>query len=473
MKSRARSFRDPDGRLHFTGEEPVRQVYAGSAPLYREILNGPLLAQLIRSGSVVETRTLAVPPAGLEPQAVPGDLFLAHRAVPFASFPAEWPWQMLREAARLTLEIARQGLAHGLGLKDATPYNVLFDGARPVFVDLLSFERRDPCDPVWLAQGQFQRTFLLPLLANRTLRLPLASAFVARRDGMEPEELYRMLGPLARLHPRFLGAVSLPVWLSSRAEASSATMYRPRRLKSAEQARFVLDALFGRLAGGLERASQSGRGGASRWSDYRRTCSYDEASYREKCALVDEFLVRARPGRVLDIGANTGEFSRLAAARGAGVVALDLDAQVVGTLWEQASREGLDILPLVVDLARPTPAVGWCNAENPSFLERARGRFDAVFMLALVHHLMVTDQIPLGEVLSLAAALTRRHLVLEYVSPDDPQFRRLARGRDALYCHLTREHFEEAAAGLFRIEACHKLGSQGRWLYFLEKRHAG
>jgi SAM-dependent methyltransferase len=472
MKSRARSFRDPAGRLHFIGADLIRQVYAEFASPCRALVEGPFFEGLMQAGEVVRTRVLDSTPGHLVPIAKPGDLLLAHDAVPFPSFPAEWPNKMLHAAACLTLDIAQRALDHGLGLKDATPYNVLFKGARPVFVDVLSFEERDPCDPVWLSQGQFLRTFLLPLLSASALQIPLSSVFLTRRDGMEPAEMYRMLSPLQRITPPFLGGVSLPVWLSARAETQSSTMYRPRRLKSEAQAAFVLRNLLGRLRKGIDRACPAKRPVGTAWSDYCRTCSYDRHSFEGKSAFVEGFLRESKPARVLDVGCNTGHFSKLAACCGAQVVAIDQDAQVVGSLWEEASRESLDILPLVVDFARPTPALGWNNEETPSFLARARGHFDAVFMLALVHHLVVTEQIPLSEVMALAARVTRRHLVIEYVPPDDPQFRRLTRGRDALYRHLTREHFEAVAGEFFSIETSLKVENQGRWLYVMEKHNA-
>ena len=470
MQSRARSFRDPAGCLHFIGGEPVRQVYADFADSCRELVATAFFQGLMQSGAVVRTRILERTPGQLEPVAKPGDLLLAHEAIPFPSFPAEWPCQMLQAAARLTLEIADRALDNGFGLKDATPYNVLFNGARPVFVDVLSFEARDPCDPLWLAQGQFLRTFLLPLLAHGALHMPLSSIFLTRRDGLEPAELYPMLGMARRFRPPFLGTVSLPVWLSGSAEARGSAMYRPRRLKNQAQTRFVLKTLIGSLRAKLKRASGSKPAGATRWGEYCRTCSYGEHSFAQKSAFVGRFLEQAKPKRVLDIGCNTGHFSRQAASCGAQVVAIDQDASVVGSLWSQAEKEKLDILPLVVDFARPTPSLGWNNEETPSFLARAHGHFDAVFMLALIHHLEVTEQIPLVEVMALAARITRRHLVIEYVHPEDPQFKRLVRGRDALYRHLTREHFEATCGRFFHIRDSLKLEGQERWLYVMEKQ---
>jgi SAM-dependent methyltransferase len=477
-----RSFRDPAGRLHFLGTHLVRQVRAPFAPGFRSLLQGDFCTGLMASGDLVGTALfegdadtlaqLAARQGCRAPEVPPGDLLLSHEVVPFASFPAEWPPEMLQAAAALTLKLAEAGLPHGIGLKDATPYNVLFRGARPVFIDFLSFEERDPCDPVWLAQAQFMRSFLLPLLAATRLRLPLASTYLSRRDGLEPADCYRMLTPRQRLTPPFLGKVSLPVWLSGRAEAQGDAIYRPRRLSSAEKARFVLGAQFRGLARDVGRALSAGTTAESTWSDYCRTCTYDEHTFAQKSSFVERFLAQARPGQVLDAGCNTGHFSRLAALQGARVVALDQDPAVVGSLWRAAHAEGLDILPLVVDLARPTPALGWNNAETPSFLERARGAFDAVFMLALMHHLVVGDQIPLPEVFALAAQLTRRHLVIEYVAPDDPQFKRISRGRDALYRGLTVEHFESVAAESFRILESSTTGNHGRRLYIMEKHHA-
>ncbi|MBJ6727662.1 class I SAM-dependent methyltransferase [Geomesophilobacter sediminis] len=468
-----RSFRDPAGKLHFRGPQLIRQVYADQAPTYRALVESPFLHRLTTSGEVVGTTIIAAG-NGAAPPEIPageGDLFLSHDVVPFPSFPAEWPRQMLLAAARLTLKVAEESLDQGLGLKDATPYNVLFRGPRPVFIDLLSFEPRDLRDPIWRAQAQFVRTFLLPLLVAKNLELPLSSIFLSRRDGIEPGEVYRMLGPGRRLLPAFLGSVSLPVWLSGKAEERGAAMYQPRRTSSDAQARFVLRSLYRRLGRAVERAGRVGRQKTA-WTDYCRTCTYDKESFGEKSFFVKRFLDQSRPARVLDVGCNTGHFSRLAAARGAKVVAIDQDAAVIGGLWEGALRDGLDILPLVVDFARPTPALGWSNAETPSFLERSRGYFDAVFMLALMHHLVVGDQIPLEKIFSLAAEVTTRHLVIEYVAPDDPQFRRLSRGRDDLYRYLTPEFFEQAARKQFRIVSKAETGNAGRVLYLLERLHA-
>ena len=174
--------------------------------------------------------------------------------------------------------------------------------------------------------------------------------------------------------------------------------------------------------------------------------------------------------RVLDIGCNTGHFSMLAAKSGASVVAIDSDPAVVGEVWCRARAEGLDILPLVVSLARPSPAIGWRNGEYPSFLDRARGSFDAVLLLAVLHHVLVTDGIPLPAIMDLAAELTTGICVTEFVGPGDPMFRLLLRGRESLYEELGTPVFEAACRRRFEVIGSRRLGNGERWLYLLGKK---
>ncbi len=210
----------------------------------------------------------------------------------------------------------------------------------------------------------------------------------------------------------------------------------------------------------------------SNWSDYLESNNnYSAAHFAEKQAFVRDALAEFAPKRVLDAGCNTGHFSVLAARSGADVTAIDSDPVVVGALWRLASRENLPILPLVVNLARPTPATGWNNRETPSFLERARGHFDAVLMLALIHHLLVSERIPLDSLLDLAADLVSRSpagiVLVEFIAPEDSMFQRLVSGRDELYRHLTREHFETTARRRFHIARTQHCEGTHRWLYLL------
>ena len=389
-----------------------------------------------------------------------------HERVAFPSFPSEWSPEMLWAAAELTLDLAESALKNGYILKDATPLNILFRGTKPVFVDLLSFEPRVSGESVWKAGGQFIRTFLLPLLANKYWGVSLAEVFTTRRDGLEPQDIYRKCTLLQKIRPPFLTMITMPTLLSRKAER-----VRPGRSVAThdEKSIFILESLFKRLRSTLHSLKPIS-GTRAGWSSYMETHSYEPSAFAAKEKFVRDALTEFKPSKVLDIGANTGHFSRIAAAAGAEVVAIDTDANCAGEAFVRARDEKVPVLPLVVDIARPTPALGWRNCESPSFLDRARGHFDAVLMLALVHHLLVTERVPLREIIDLAAELTQSFLVIEFVPLEDPMFQRLLRGRDALFAGYNQSVFEDACKRQFEIVRAAEVPGTGRRLYLLKKK---
>ncbi len=460
------SFRDPAGSLLHLEGKLLRVVKPEAAADLGAFLASACAKEFFEQGLLPATTNLTPQASGQT------ELVLEHERIPFPSFPYEWPPEMLHEAACLTLDLAERALNDGFGLKDATPYNILFRGPKAVFVDLLSFERRPPGDPTWLPHAQFVRTFLLPLLMNKHKGLSLAQAMAARRDGLDSGEVYQMLGPLARLLPPFLTLVSIPKWLGRFVDRKGETIYSRPSLARVDQARYILDALFKGLRRRLRGASPA-RGRASMWSSYTQGGSnYSDRQLEEKESFVNDLLNENRPRNVLDVGCNTGSFSALAARCGASVVAIDQDPVVVGKAWRMARDSRLDILPLVVDLCRPSPAIGWRNRECPSFLERACGAFDAVLMLAVLHHMLVTERVPLEMIIDLAAELTTNLLVIEFVPPEDPMFRLLLRGRGHLHRDLNRETFEAACRSRFDVIRSLQLEGSGRIIYALRKRRA-
>jgi len=469
------SFRDPAGFLVAKNDRIFRIISTESAGDLKDFLRSKAAASYLESGAIASTTfldsatasDLTLPKLNDNRQSI----VIEHKKIRFVSYPYEWAPEMLHAAALLTLNLSTDTLKDGFGLKDATPYNVLFEGANPVFVDLLSFERRDRHDPTWLPYAQFIRTFLLPLLLNKHFELPINDLLINNRDGIEPEEAFRLLGARQKLMPEFLTVVSLPTLLGGKKTKDEAELYRKKSLQNEEQARFILERLLKGLKRRLHRAQPSRR--QSGWTDYMEKNRYTDKYFPEKEAFVREALAESKPDQVLDVGCNTGFFSELAAGLGASVVAIDSDPAVVGMVWERARSEKLDIQPLVIDLTRPTPATGWRNEECSSFLERARGSFDSVLMLAVIHHMLVSERIPLNEILRLASELTKSSLIVEFIAPTDGMFKVLTRGRDELHKDLSVENFEKEALRFFEIVRSQRLGESDRWIYLLEKSEAG
>ena len=463
------SFRDPGGRLFRVGGRILRAVEPSHAADLERFLNSHTAQEATAHGRLVPSQRLCgADAADLALPDTDGAALWEHDRIFFPSYPYEWAPHMLHAAARLTLDLAESALEEGFGLKDATPYNVLFRGSQPVFVDLLSFERRDPLDATWLAYAQFVRTFLLPLAAHRYLGLPMR-ALAAERDGLEPDTVYRWCAWRRRLTPPLLGLVSIPKWMSGRGTDSSAS-YRSKPAASEDQARFILKGLLRSCRGQLEALAPPTRQDST-WTDYLDHKSlYSAAQLEQKERFVKQALDLARAQSVLDVGANEGRFSFLAAQSGAEVVAVDSDEAVIGEIWKRATDAKHNVLPLVVDITRPTPATGWRNQECPSFLERSEKRFGLVMMLAVIHHILVNERIPLEDLLALADGLSKDYLLIEFVAPEDPMFQRIVRGRGELYRHISRPWFEAAAAARFELVRSEQINGLHRWLYLFRLR---
>lgn len=395
-------------------------------------------------------------------------IIVEHEPIFFPSYPYEWPAEMLYQAGELTIDIALKICESGFGLKDATPYNILFDGCNPIFIDLLSFEKRNSGDYVWLPYAQFVRTFILPLLVHRTFNIQLADIFLNRRDGIEPEEVFQSCNLFQKMVPPFLTNVSIPVWLTNHHNLDDNSIYRRKVAVTPEQAQFILQSLLNRLQRSFLKYKPKPQ--KSFWSHYLAANNYSNDQFLDKSTFVTNLLSKLKPKKVLDLGCNTGFFSLLAAKNGASVVAVDYDPVVIGELWRKANLDHLDLLPLVVNIARPTPATGWNNREGRSFLERAYGKFDLVLMLALIHHLMVSERIPLPEIIELAAAFTTNYLIIEYIDPEDTMFLRLTRGRDQIFSFLSRDFFEATCKRHFTIINSHFIEGSKRYLYLLRKK---
>lgn len=439
------TFRDPAGRLRLTPHRALRQIHPAAAEATLAYLASPLRTALEKSGHLVAT---TIAGSAAHSGVASGELWLEHPRIDPISYPWEWTPAQWRAAAELTLRIAREAVRAGWTLKDATPLNIVFDGPRPVLVDVLSFERRDPGSTVWLAYGQFVRTFLLPLVARKHLSWPL-QATLFWRDGYEPGQICNALGLWQRLNPNLLDVVTLAALLD-RPGRKKPPSQKSQASSHPELATHILEKRIRRLEKQI--ASVTGSRHRSQWSQYSQTAThYQPADTARKQDFVRKTLQRCAPSRVLDVGANTGTYSLIAADAGARVVALDADPAALEMLWTAALQQDKPITTLVANIARPTPAAGWQNGEQLSLLDRLTGKFDLILMLAVIHHLILREQVPLGHIAELCAALTTRWLVLEWVPPSDPMFQEWLRGRDDLYGYLSEEDLRRAFSPLFAV----------------------
>ena len=469
------TFRDPEGSCVTLDNRVLRFIRPVSAERIRALVESTFIQSLIAEGVLPATHILSATEVSALPVRI-SDLFgakagdglvLEHERIEFVSFPHEWCPEMLYAAGELTLAVQLRALDAGFSLKDATPGNILFRGSKPVFVDIPSFVPRPLGTPVWIAYAQFVRTFLLPLILSKQRGIPPHEVFFRQRDGMEPEEVYAQLPVLSRLGSVSLQYVSLPTWLG-RTQAVKET---PQAAKTYDEERALM--ILRMLVKGLQNAMRKTCPPIHRkssWSNYMVTSTYERETFAAKEKFVQAALEDLAPATVLDVGCNTGHFSQVAARLGASVIAIDYDPVVVGRLYGRARAQKVSILPLIVNLARPSPGLGWRNFEIASFLDRVRGRIDAALLLAVIHHLTVTDGIPLSDVFRLMSELASKGIVAEFVPPSDPMFVQIVRNKEYLIPALQREHFEDAFTPWFTLVRCEPLVQSGRILYFLRKK---
>jgi SAM-dependent methyltransferase len=454
------TFRDPAGSLSLEGDFAVRTIHPEARDEVMAFVTSPFCSRLQDRGDMVGS-TIQDSPTGLQ---------LLHPKIPVPTYPWEWTPSQWLAAAELTLSLCAEALDEGWVLKDATPLNILFVGSRPVLVDVLSFEKWDAAPKeypshIWLAYGQYIRTFLLPLLMNRMLSWPLELSLF-KRDGYEPADLYKALSWPQRLSRSAFWPVTLAARLDAKDGDKIAVKTAPQH-KSPDLALHLLKRTLSDLRKRTQRAMPEYAG--SEWSNYTATLThYSAQESAQKLDWVRNGLAELKPARVLDIGANTGVFSALAAEYATQVVALERDASAAESLYRMTRNSKLSIQTIHSDLSRPTPAVGWENHETSSLLHRLEGQSDLVLMLAVIHHLILMEQIPVSAILELARKLTSQYLVLEWVPVTDPMYQSLMRGRDALYGSLSEADLLKACEGRFRTLRRQPL-ENGRILFLFAK----
>jgi ribosomal protein L11 methylase PrmA len=456
----AASFRDPSGFIFRDGEGRLcRQINPIYLPHYRRLMESGLYQELVDGGFMIEHRAdPAADPAAKDG----GPLRIYPREIPFISYPYEWSFGMLKDAALLTMAIQLRAMKHGMSLKDASAYNVQFEGTRAVFIDTLSFEPLKPGAP-WIAYGQFCRHFLAPLALmcrtdNRLQRL-LADFL----DGIPLDLAVRLLPWRTRFEPGLL----MHLRLHSRAVVRHQPTDRPATDKAAPtMSATALERLLGHLEETTRR--QAWPLPRTEWINYYQDHSYTAAMQDAKVRLVKDFLGRLKPATVWDLGANTGLFSRVALETGARVVAIDSDAACVERIYLDAGARGQRrLLPLCMDLANPSSGRGWAHRERRSLTQR--GPADAVMALALIHHLAVSNNVPFAMIADWFAALGKS-AVVEYVPKSDSQTQRLLQSREDVFADYTQEAFETALSRRFTIADKQPVPDSGRTLYLLTRR---
>ncbi len=459
------SFRDPSGFLFSRGGVLYRQINHAYEKEYAQLMESSLYEKLVKAGLLIPHVEADQPPVeGARAERSRSDA--AHKIiqperVPFISYPYEWSFGQLKDAALVTLSIQKRALKAGMSLKDASAYNIQFVRGKATLIDTLSFEIYKEGQP-WVAYRQFCQHFLAPLvlMALKDVRLnQLLRVFI---DGV-PLDLASGLLPLkTRLNFGLLTHIHLHAGAQKRYAYAGAEV----KSRGGGMSKQAMMGLIDNLESTIQKLKWTARG--TEWGNYYEITNYSDAAFEHKKQLLKEWTARVQPALAWDLGANNGVFSRVVSAACPYVVSFDMDPAAVEQNYQTSKKEKeQNILPLLLDLTNPTPALGWANRERESL--GARAPADMVLALAVIHHLAISNNVPLPQLADFFAE-TGKWLVIEFVPKSDSQVKKLLASREDIFPNYTRAGFEAAFNEQFEICEGTNVRESERVLYLMKRR---
>ncbi len=451
------SFRDPSGFLFQEGGVLYRQVNRVFAESFDAFCTSGLYDKLVAQKLIVpHERTEEVAPRTDQAHCI-----IKPQRVDFISYPFEWSFSQFKDAAIATLEIQKLAMASGFTLKDASAYNIQFHNGRAVLIDTLSFEPYTPGKP-WVGYRQFCQHFLAPLalMSYRDIRMgKLCRNFI---DGV-PLDLASKLLP-RRTKYRF--GLLMHLHLHAKSQTRYADHKKSTAVSKAKISRNAVLAIINNLQNIIRKLQW--KPPKTEWGEYYDITNYNESAFEDKHKIVADMIQTRNPSTLWDMGANTGEFSRLASSKGIKTVAFDIDPVAVEKNYQSVVHNNeADILPLILDLTNPSPAIGWANDERYSIAQR--GPCDMVMALALIHHLAISNNLPLEKIAKFFAELSSS-LIIEFVPKEDSQVQKLLSSREDIFPDYNLEGFRQAFGQIFDIRQEINIPDTKRTMFLMELR---
>ncbi|HUE98325.1 MAG TPA: hypothetical protein VMN99_03665 [Anaerolineales bacterium] len=451
------SFRDPSGFLFSRGGVLYRQVNRKYEPEYGRLMESGLYEKLVKARLLIPHMEVDQVPAESDPNGGAYKVIQPER-VSFISYPYEWSFGQLKDAALATLSIQRRALKAGMSLKDASAYNIQFVRGKATLIDTLSFEVYKEGQP-WVAYRQFCQHFLAPLALMALCDVRLNQLLRVYIDGVPLDLASELLPFKTRFHFGLLTHIHL--------HAGAQKRYSGAEVKSraGRVSRQGMTGLIDSLDSAVRKLDW--KPGGTEWGNYYEITNYSDAAFEHKKGLVRDWSARVKPSIVWDLGANNGVFSRVAGESGAYVVSSDMDPAAVEQNYRQMKSEKTEnLLPLLLDLTNPSPSIGWANEERDSF--GVRGPADMVLALALIHHLAISNNVPLPQLADFFSK-AGKWLVIEFVPKSDGQVQRLLVSREDIFPNYTREGLETAFKQRFKICEAVNVHESERVLYLMER----
>lgn len=452
------SFRDPDGRVFLYQNVLYRGISNQYLPHYQALASSGLLTQLQTKGQLIPHQVVANIPTLSDGFAC----VLQPTPLPFVSYPYEWSFAQYKAAALLTLHVQMQALEKGMTLKDASAYNVQFYKGKALLIDTTSFEIYTPDSP-WVAYGQFCRHFLAPLLLMTKGHIDTHRMMQAYIDGLP----LMMTSKLLPLRTWFSPFIWMHIHLHAKTQQNYANAEKGKASKAVKMPLNHLKGLIDSMINFIEKLEWAPEG---TWKNYySANNNYKEVAFDAKKAVIQRWMQQVPAKIVWDIGGNTGVFSHIWAKNpDIFTVCFDIDPAAVMLHYEKTQQDKIEnVLPLLMDITQPSPAIGWANGERQTLTER--GKPDVVMALALVHHLAIGNNVPLEKIAALFATYAP-YLIIEFVPKSDSQVQKLLLTRKDIFDTYNIYGFEQAFFAYFDLIEKIPLEGAEREMYLFKRK---
>lgn len=455
VKRDTASFRDPSGFLFYKDCSIYRQINKIYKDDYEHLMKSGLYSRLVESQLIIPHKEASIkgPMPGKAYKVIKPD------QIPFISYPYEWCFSQLKDAALTTFKIEKIAMEYEMTLKDSSAYNIQFKNGKPVLIDTLSFKKYVKGE-TWIAYRQACQHFIAPLalMAYRDIRLN--QLFRIYLDGI-PLDLASSLLPSST---SFKASLLSHIHLHSKSQKHFAD--RKVNVGSHKISRLSFLALIDSLESTVKNMKWQPQG--TEWADYYQDTNYSLEAFEYKKEIIKKLLGETSTNKLWDLGANDGFFSRIAASQGIYTVSFDVDpAAVEKNYLRSINNNETNILPLLLDLTNPSPSIGWENKERTSLIER--GPVDTVFALALIHHLAISNNLPIVKIAEFFSSICR-YLIIEFVPKDDSQIQRMLSTREDIFPDYTKDAFKKEFNKYFMIKKIEKIKDSKRMLYLMKKR---
>ncbi|WP_454781366.1 class I SAM-dependent methyltransferase [Legionella sp. WA2022007384] len=451
------SFRDPSGFVLFNNElkKIQRIIFPVYFQQYSHLMESGLYAELCESNKLISHQLV---------ENSEQRIIINPQEIPFITYPYEWPFHLLKEAALLTLDIAKRALSYGMCLKDASSFNIQLLNGKPIFIDTLSFEFYKENQP-WGAYGQFCRHFLAPLLLMKYKSLNFSKALSNYIDGF-PLDLVSSMLPMST---HFSPFIKLNVHLHAKnLKRFNNTSVESENVRSLSKSKLI--GLLNYMESFIKSLTYLEK--KTEWSNYYQITNYSEDAFKEKNEIISQWISLIEAKTIWDVGGNNGHFSRLIAEGKDLVISTDIDPIAVDQnyLINRATNVS-SIIPLVIDITNPTPSIGFDNQERDSFSSRIINKeINCIMALALIHHLCISNNCTFSMVLNYFKKMSN-YLIIEFISPEDSWVKELLarkRGFEHLFAFYNQQAFEEECLKNFDILNKKQIQNSHRTLYLLK-----